>query len=59
MCYTPLAMRTVELDMFGLPVAPARPGRLDRLPWYAKFAFVVLALAASWFMIKLLAWLLV
>ena len=53
-CYTPLDVKTVELDMYGLPVAPARPGRLDRLPWYAKLALVVLALIGPWLILELL-----
>ena len=52
-------MKIVELDMYGLPVAPARPGRLDRLPWCAKFALVVFALVAPWFILELLTRILV
>ena len=52
-------MKILELDMYGLPVVPARPGRLDRLPWCAKFALVVFALVAPWFILELLTRILV
>ena len=46
-------MKMYELDMYGnLTELPAKPGRLDRLPWYAKLALVVLALVSPWFMLK-------
>lgn len=54
MCYTPFPMKRVELDMYGLPVAPAKPGRLDRLPLCAKLALVVFAAVAPWLVLKLL-----
>ena len=53
-------MKMYELDMYGnLTELPAKPGRLDRLPWYAKLALVVIALVSPWFMLELLCRLLV
>ena len=37
-------MKVYDIDMFGNLTERPAYGRLDRLPWYAKLALVVLAL---------------